>query len=166
MRSREIASEEYFRALNQHPDIRNIENCPRYIDPGTYYTIDKTVRNRMRAQPFGFDYSEVLNLEVDLREKSSKQGRVFASKPPKDLGQELVNRLSSNTDPTQKPKRRLTFDEWKRKKTTEARLKKRLIEESVRNEYKRRMESRDDVSSHNRHRSAGYEGEMGSITSH
>lgn len=112
----------------------------------------------------------MLNLEVDLREKSSKQGRVFASKPPKDLGQELVNRLSSNTDPTQKPKRRLTFDEWKRKKTTEARLKKRLIEESVRNEYKRRMESRgesrDDVSSHNRHRSAGYAGEMDSITSH
>jgi hypothetical protein len=41
------------------------------MDPATYYAIDKTVRNRMRSAPFGFDYSEVLNLEVEIREKSS-----------------------------------------------------------------------------------------------
>jgi hypothetical protein len=93
----------------------------------------------MRAAPFGFDYSEVLNLEVEIREKQSKTGAVFRSDAPGDFGQELVSRLSNQTDPQQKRKGRLTFDEWKRKKTTESRLKRKLIEESIKNEYRKRM---------------------------
>ena len=85
----------------------------------------------MRHSPFGYDYSEVLNLEVELREKASKHSKIFYEPIPLDIGKELVSRLSNVTDPVIKRKGRLTFDEWKRKKTTEARLKRHLIEESL-----------------------------------
>ena len=62
-----IANDDYFRALEYHKTIRDSPS----EDP--YYMIDKVVRQRLKEGWFGYDNSQVLALELEMRGEKTKQ---------------------------------------------------------------------------------------------
>ena len=136
-----FSSSEYVRALNSQ--VQRFPSQETEVPERTLYLIDKLVRLRTKEAKFGFDHSEVLNLEREMLEPFVAGTNDL--KPDRGEGlnegqfsKKLMERLSRTVPGTQSPQ--LHFDEWKRKKEAEIRLKKKLIDDAAQEEAQKRIE--------------------------
>ena len=92
--------------------------------------------------PFGYDFSEVHNLELEIQERLKNSEEVPELLDSQEFGKALMERLSvASISNNRKPK--LTYEEWSRKKLTSDRLKNKLID--VSRKEKTAMKKRNNI---------------------
>ncbi|CAG9328606.1 unnamed protein product [Blepharisma stoltei] len=121
-----LASLEYLRALKEHSSYH--EKQSKSLSDSVEYAIDKAVRERMQQGLFGYDHSQLIVVEMELQKNLLKE------KGPKspEAAEALVNRMlleKLEASEKQNPGRKLDYENWKRKKDAEGRLKKKLTSE-------------------------------------
>ena len=139
-----FASQEYLRALNSQ--VQRFDDVFSEVPEKTLYLIDKMVRLRTKEAKFGFDHSEVLNLERELlepfvegtNELKVDRGELDESQFSKKLLERLSHTVPGSTSPG------LNFEDWKRKKEAEMRLKTKLIEDAIQEEVQKRIDQEED----------------------
>lgn len=143
-----IASEEYFRALKSHPTQRSDCISIHELPAEVCYGIDKTVRQRLKEGLFGYDHSQLIALELEIRDSFKKNTTKFKTEEDRKaeeeiISQVLVQRLAEVVDKN-RPKK-MSYEEWKRKKATEERLKKRLLVDALQYEYEKKIIEEEQV---------------------
>jgi hypothetical protein len=106
------------------------------------YGIDKTVRQRMSEGSFGYDHSQLIALELEIRDSFKKSTTVFKTEEDRkaeeeQIAQNLAQRLAEVADKNRTKK--MSYEEWKRKKATEERLRKRLLVDALQYEYEKKI---------------------------
>lgn len=136
-----FSSSEYVRALNSQ--VQRFPSQETEVPERTLYLIDKLVRLRTKEAKFGFDHSEVLNIEREMLDPFVEGTNDL--KPDRSEGlseaqfsKKLMERLSRTVPGNQSPQ--LNFDDWKRKKEAEIRLKRKLIDDAAQEEAQKRIE--------------------------
>ena len=140
-----FSSSEYIRALNSQ--VQRFNDKQVEVPERRLYMIDKLVRLRAKEAKFGFDHSEVLNLERELLEPFMVGTNTLKPEPTEGVNdaqfsKQLFDKLSKTVPGTHSPQ--LKFDEWKRKKEAEMRLKTKLIEDAIQQEVQKRI-AEDEV---------------------
>lgn len=106
------------------------------------YGIDKTVRQRMSEGLFGYDHSQLIALELEIRDSFKKSTTIFKTEEDRkaeedQIAQNLGQRLAEVADKNRTKK--MSYEEWKRKKATEERLRKRLLVDALQYEYEKKI---------------------------
>ena len=128
-----FSSTEYQRAMSSQ--VQRFDRPDPDLPSATLYVIDKMARLRVRELGFGYDHSELLNLERVIREPFKEGGDHLKTRQERDVPEEVfISRLRAKLlrDKPAQQGQKLTFEQWKLKKEAEARIKNKLIEEAIR----------------------------------
>lgn len=121
---------EYQRAMSHQ--VQRFDRPDPDLPHTTLYVIDKMTRLRVRSLRFGYDHSELLNVERVLREPFKEGSDHLKTRADREVSEvDIVTKLRQNLHKPPPPSPKLTFEQWKLKKEAEARIKSKLIEEAV-----------------------------------
>jgi hypothetical protein len=107
------AEREYYRALKCHNSLKE-QNKFEEIPLEVQYKIDKAVRDRLKDGYFGYDHSQLLGLRVQNTQTSLELDE-------SSIRNLLIPNIYENQFYT-----KLSYQQWKRKKETEDRIKNNL----------------------------------------
>lgn len=93
------------------------------------------MRKRIKRGPFGYEHSQYISLEQDMQEPFSQGSNNFKSfdekvKEQSEFPLKLMQRLAKAADKDSDKK--LSFEDWKRRKATEQRIKRKLVMDAFR----------------------------------
>ncbi|CAG9326211.1 unnamed protein product [Blepharisma stoltei] len=132
-----LGSTEYFRALKGHNSLRESKCKGIELPDDIEYAIDKAVRQRMQKGLFGYDNSQVIALELELENAEGNK------KDNEKLFDELLSERLENAAKTMKTSE-ISFEDWKRRKAAEERLKKKLLVQALEIEYEEKLLEAED----------------------
>lgn len=110
------------------------------IPSEVYDAIERVVKERLNEGRFGYDHSKLITLQLEINDSFVKGTNQFKREDTREAQQSkvtesLLTKLESSTEPS---KYNLSYEEWRMRKITEERLKKRLIMEYLKDVQSRR----------------------------
>ena len=94
------------------------------------------MRDRLKEGMFGYDYSQLLALQLEMYEQTPNQ---ISNEEEKKLSEILLQKLNTQTQP-----KNLSFEEWKRRKDTEDRIRKKLIIQAIEEKYEQKFKEANE----------------------
>ena len=112
--------------------MKEIGSRTSKLSQDSQYAIDKVVRERLKEGSFGYDNSQLLQLESQLR------------KDPKGKEENINQLLLEKLETPQARSQKMSYDDWLRHKAAEDRLKKQLMIPIYEYEWEQELLERQD----------------------